>query len=57
LGFVQLGSALDKLTLQIGYQLRGIGERAVGRRAQDLVETDLPRRSYPDRHWPPQVAD
>jgi hypothetical protein len=33
LRFVQLGSALDKLTLQIGYELLGIGERAVGRRA------------------------
>src|SRR5215469_6302448 len=33
LRFVQLGSALDKLTLQIGCELLGIGERAVGCRA------------------------
>ena len=40
---VTLGFALDKLTLQIGYELLGIGERAVGasRSFADLVGTDL----------------
>src|SRR6516225_7001510 len=35
LGFalVTLGPALSKLTMQIGYELLGTGERAVGRRA------------------------
>ena len=30
---VTLGSAFGKLTMQIGYELLGIGKRAVGRRA------------------------
>jgi len=56
---ISLGSALGKLTLQIGYELLEIGERAVGRRAhlRTFVGTDLPGGSYRDRHGPPQVVD
>src|SRR6516165_7039878 len=60
LGFarVTLGSALRKLTFEIGYPLLGTGERAVGSRAHfaDLVGTDLSRGSYRDRHGRPKVV-
>jgi len=35
LGIVKLGLALGKLTLQISYELLGIGDRAVGGPRED----------------------